>query len=429
MELPERGMPGGEVLAELERMRADDLDPRSGRLFSLVYEVDEGAAALEELLQTAAGLYLHENALNPLVFTAAGRIQQDVVDITATLLGGDDPGAGGEVGGWMTSGGTESILMAVKAARDEARATRAADHPSVTAPRIVLPTTAHAAFSKAAHYFGLETVRVPVRDDYRADVDAMAAAATDRTVLVVGSAPQYPQGVIDPIPELAALAASMGAGCHVDACMGGFVLPFLEMDGLDVGPWDLRVPGVTSMSADVHKYGYSAPKGASVVLYRTEALRRRQAFVFDGWLGGFYASSGVAGSRPVAPCAAAWAALHALGREGYVRLARTAYDGRVALAAGVEALPGLAVVGRPEVTLCAFGARDPSVLDTFAVGDALRARGWYFDRQGPPESLHATVTAGNAPRVPELLADLAACVVEVGDRRSADRSTQYASLE
>ena len=238
----------------------------------------------------------------------------------------------------------------------------------------MLATSAHAAFAKAAHYFGVKAVRVSVRDDFRVDVDAMAAAVNDHTVLVVGSAPQYPQGVVDPIEDIAALALDAGVLCHVDACMGGFVLPFLVKAGKPIPPFDFRVPGVTSMSADVHKYGY-ANKGVSVVLYRDEALRKRQAFVFSDWLGGFYASSGVAGSKPTSPYAAAWAVLHYIGEEGYIRLATEAYDGRIALEQGVRAIPGLTVVGSPESTLCAIAASDPEALDIFLVGDELRKAG------------------------------------------------------
>jgi glutamate/tyrosine decarboxylase-like PLP-dependent enzyme len=406
-----------DVLHALDALRGDDLDWRTGRVFSMVYDAGED---VEHLLQDAARLYSTENALNPLAFPSTGRMQQDIVDIAADLLGGTEVDG---VTGWMTSGGTESILMAVKTARDHARATR-----DETAPEMVLATTAHAAFSKAAHYFGVEEVRVPVGEDYRVDVPAMSAAITDHTVLVVGSAPQYPQGVMDPISEIAALAADAGALCHVDACMGGFVLPFLVKAGRPIPPFDFRVPGVTSLSADVHKYGY-ANKGASVVLYRDESLRKRQAFVFRDWLGGFYASSGVSGSKPTSPYAAAWAVLHYLGEDGYQRLAEQAFDGRVALEAGVRAVPGLTVVGEPEVTLCAIAAEDPAALDVFLVGDELRARGWYFDRQSPPDSLHATVQASNVPNIASLLADLTEVVAAVGARRTADRSTEYASLE
>jgi len=244
----------------------------------------------------------------------------------------------------------------------------------------------------------------------------------------VASAPSYPQGVVDPVPELAALASERGILCHVDACMGGFLLPFLERLGHVDLPWDFRVPGVTSISADVHKYGY-APKGVSTVTYRTRELRRYQTFVFDGWLGGAYGSPAMAGTRPAGPLAAAWAVLHHLGEEGYLRLADAAWGAARTLEAGVKAVPGLAVRGEPDATLLAFGAEDPAALDVFAVADVLGARGWYLDRQTPPDSLHATVTAGHAESVDELVADLAEAVAEVGGGRTTDRSTTYATLE
>ncbi|HZB71653.1 MAG TPA: aminotransferase class V-fold PLP-dependent enzyme [Acidimicrobiales bacterium] len=415
MPLPSTGTPAPEVLAALADLKAGDRDWRAGRVFSLVYSAGE---EVHELLEAASALYLSENALNTEVFPSLRRIQADILDAVAGLLGGVEG-----LAGVTTSGGTESILMAVKAAREWGRAERGIESPSM-----VLATSAHAAFAKASHYFGVRSIRVPVGDDYRADAGAMAAAIEPDTVLVVASAPSYPQGVIDPVPELAALAAERGLLCHVDACMGGFVLPFLERLGHVDQPWDFRVPGVTSISADVHKYGY-APKGISTVTYRDRALRRYQTFVFDGWLGGAYGSPSMAGTRPAGPLAAAWAVLHHLGEEGYLRLAGAAWGAARTLEAGVRAVPGLAVRGEPDATLVAFGAADPEALDVFAVGDELAARGWYLDRQTPPDSLHATVTAGHAASVDELVADLADAVAAVGGGRAGDRSTTYATLE
>lgn len=412
--LPQSGMNQSEIIDALCAMRTDDVRWQDGRTFGMVYDAGPEAHAV---LDEVASMFLHDNALNTVAFPSLGAIQRDVVGITADLLHGED------AAGFMTSGGTESILMAVKAARERARHER-----GVTEPEIVLPVSAHAAFHKAAHYFGLTVRRVPVRDDWRADVDAAADLVNDRTALVVGSAPQYPQGVIDPIPELAALAASVGANFHTDACMGGFVLPFMEMLGHPIPPWDFRVEGVTSISADVHKLGY-APKGASVILHRTKDLRRYQTFVFEDWLGGFYASPNMQGTRPALPMACAWAILHHLGVDGYCALTRTTIETRVKLVDGVRAIPGLSVLGEPEAQLVAIAAEDPEVLDVFAVGDALAARGWFHDRQKPPDTLHATVSAGNAPVIDEYLADLRACVAEVGGERLADRSTNYATLE
>jgi glutamate/tyrosine decarboxylase-like PLP-dependent enzyme len=414
--LPTQGLPGPEVLARLTEMRAGDVRWQEGRTFGMVYDAGPEAHAV---LEAVAALFLHDNALNTLAFPSLGQIQKDVVGITADLLHGP------EAAGFLTSGGTESILLAVKAARDRARAER-----GITDPEMVVPISAHAAFHKAAHYFGLTLRKVPVRDDWRCDVDAAAELINDRTVLVVGSAPQYPQGVVDPIPELAALAVEAGASFHTDACMGGFVLPFMERLGHDVPPWDFRVDGVTSISADVHKLGY-APKGVSVILHRDKELRRHQTFVFDDWLGGFYASPGMQGTRPALPMACAWAILHHLGAEGYLDLTRKTIETRIRMTEGVRAIPGLTVVGEPEAHLMAIAA-DPSTgpsIDVFALGDALQARGWFHDRQKPPDSLHATVSAGNAPVVEQYLDDLRACAAEVGTDRVDDRSTSYATLE
>ncbi len=417
MKLPERGMSKIEILGALEAKRGNDARWQDGRTFGMVYDA---GPELHEVVEEVARMFLHDNALNPMAFPSLGEIQSEVVGITADLLHAP-PGAAG----FMTSGGTESILCAVKAARERGRKER-----GVTRPEIVLAESAHAAFHKAAHYFFLDVRKVPVRADFRADVDAMAAAVNENTVLVVGSAPQYPQGVIDPIAELAAVAQSVGASFHVDACMGGFVLPFMEMLGYDVAPWDFRVEGVTSISADLHKLGY-APKGASVILHRTKELRSYQTFVFDGWLGGFYGSPAMQGTRPALPMATAWATLHHIGVEGYKRLTKLAVDARERMEQGVRGIEGLDVVGQPETHLLAITAARgwEDRLDVFALGDALQRRGWFHDRQKPPDSLHATVSAGNAGVIDDYLSDVRECVAAVVGERVGDRSTNYATLE
>ena len=415
--LGREGMSRDEVLAALAAMRTSDKDWRNGRCFALVFHAGD---EVEEIAREASVMYLAENGLNPMAFPSLGRMQEEVVDVLADLTHGRSDGR--EAAGFMTSGGTESILLAVRAARDRARIERGIEQPN-----LVLGVSAHAAFHKAAHDYGLEVRKVPVREDWRVDTTAMAEAIDERTALVVGSAPQYPQGVIDPIPEIAALAARAGTSCHVDACMGGFVLPFMERLGHPVAPWDFRVEGVTSISADVHKLGYS-PKGASVLLHRTEAMRRHQVFLFDDWLGGFYASSGLLGTRAAGPIAAAWAVIHFLGEAGYLRLVDTTLDATRRMVAGVRAIPGLRVLGEPDAHLVAIAAIDPDALDIFAVMDVLAARGWHLDRQRPPDSIHATVSAGTAAAVDPFLADLRDAVTAVGDRRTEDRSTDYAPL-
>jgi sphinganine-1-phosphate aldolase len=414
--MPQHGRPRGEVMQELLHMKEGDQDWRGGRVFSLVYSAGD---EVHELLQDALSLYSAENGLNVLAFPSIGTMQHDIVSITATLLGADDPASGGAVEGYLTSGGTESLLQAVKTARDVARKERGIAHPQVVAAE-----SAHAAFTKAADYFDVELIRVPVGPDFRVDIDAMADACSEATIMVIGSAPTYPQGVVDPIADIAALALERWILCHVDACMGGFLLPFLtRLERFDE-PFDFRVPGVTSMSADVHKYGY-ASKGVSVILYRTHDLARHQVFATSDWLGGFYASTAVAGTRPAGPIAAAWAALMHIGSDGYCELTRTAHDAALALRSGIESIDGLAVRGDPPATVIAFGAEDPGSLDIFAVGDRLHADGWYLDRQNRPDALHATVHAGSAATVPFLVDDLRRAVKAVGSARAQDRSTTY----
>ena len=270
MSLPEHGVGRDEVLARLDAMRANDVDWRSGRAFTLAYHAGDDVL---ELQADAFVRFMDDNGLNPDAFPSSRQLQAEVVAMTASLL--DAPP---DAAGFLTTGGTESLLMAVKAARERGRKER-----GISEPEMVLPTSAHAAFDKAAHYFGVEAIRVPVADDFRADPDAMADAVNDNTVLVVGSAPQYPQGVIDPIAAIAAIAKERSISCHVDACMGGITLPMLERLGYAIPPWSFRVEGVTSISVDLHKYGYTA-KGASVhrapdarAARRPDVLHRRLA--------------------------------------------------------------------------------------------------------------------------------------------------------
>jgi glutamate/tyrosine decarboxylase-like PLP-dependent enzyme len=419
--MPEKGLPRGEVMQQLLALKQGDQDWRGGRVFSLVYSAGDD---VHELLSDALALFSAENGLNVLAFPSIGVMQHDIVCNTATLLGADEPEAGGAVEGYLTSGGTESLLQAVKTARDVGR------ERGIGRPSVVAGESAHAAFTKAADYFDVDLVRVPVDGDFRVRAAALDAACTDDTIMVVASAPTYPQGVIDPVADIAALAERRGILCHVDACMGGYLLPFLrELGRLDDGAasdaaFDFRVPGVTSMSADVHKYGYAA-KGVSVILYRDHELARKQLFVTKDWLGGFYASTAMAGTRPAGPIAAAWAVMMHLGREGYMELTRVAHDAARELRRGIEAIDGLDVRGDPPATVLAFGARDPEALDIFAVGERLAADGWYLDRQNRPDSLHATVHAGSAATVPALVDDLRRAVRAVGSTRTERRDTTY----
>jgi sphinganine-1-phosphate aldolase len=415
MALRTTGLSQDETLLALDAMKADDVRWRDGRAFTLAYNAGEDVLAVAE---AAYRRFSTENALNTDAFPSLRRIQAEVVDIALGWLQGPAGSAG-----FMTSGGTESILLAVKGARQRGRRER-----GITRPNVVLPTSAHAAFEKACYYFGLESRRIAVGTDWRADPAAMEAAIDDETVLVVASAPQYPQGVIDPVEAIAAIAGARNISCHVDACMGGVTLGYLARLGHPIPPWNFAVEGVTSMSVDLHKFGYTA-KGASVIAYRTKALRADQTYVTDNWLGGVYGSSGILGTKSGGAMGAAWAVLNFLGDEGYLRLTAAARRATEEIVAGVRERPLLALRAEPDATLVAIGASDPETLDVNAVAEALWRRGWYVDRQGPPPSLHLTVNAIHDGKVREFLADLDASVAEVVTASATGETGRYGSVE
>ncbi len=411
--LPAAPVPHERLLSTMKRMGNDDADWRGGRCFSLVYHASDAHAAF---LKEAHAVFFEENGLNPMAFKSLKRMESEVVRMTCSLFHGD-----ARTCGTMTSGGTESLLLVVKTARDMARKTR-----GVRRPEVVMPATGHVAFDKAAHYFGVKIRRARVGDDYRVDVDHVRSLINKNTVLIVGSAPQYPHGVVDPIEELGALAQERGVPLHVDACVGGFLLPFLEKLGRPLPLWDFRVPGVTSISADLHKYGYAA-KGASVLVYRSLDMLKHQFFVATEFPGGIYASPTIPGTRPGGPIAAAWAGMLALGEEGYLALAEKSAAAADALRAGIERL-GLELIGAPHATIVTWRARDVS---TYAVADALEDRGWHADRQQNPECIHLTVTANHAPVVERYLADLAAALDEVRAdpaRKSRGNAAMYGMM-
>lgn len=401
------------VFAELAELHARDVDWKSGRVFSLAYFAGDEILSVAE---RAYAMFSSANGLNTDAFPSLRRLQSDVVVRVISWLNGDEQAAG-----FMTSGGTESLLLAVEGARRRARIER-----GVVSPNMVLPTSAHAALEKAASYFGVESRRIPVRDDWRADVEAMAEAVDDNTVLLVGSAPQYPQGVIDPIADIAAIGLRHEINVHVDACMGGVVLPFLERLGETLPLWDLRVPGVTSVSVDLHKYGYSA-KGASVLIHRTKSLRAHHTFVTDNWLGGLYGSSGILGTKSGGPIASAWAVMEYLGDAGYLDLASRSRAACLRLADAISTSPDLELRAQPESTLLSFGARDG--IDIFALADVLAERNWYVDRQGPPPSLHCTVHAGHEATIDAFVDDLTSAVAGIDRTSAAGRMGSYGTVE
>lgn len=390
--IPEQGLDKTQLLSTMETFREGDASWKTGRTFSMVYFAGEEHLAF---LKNAHNLFFSENGLNPMAFRSLQKMEREVVQMTASMLNGPSSAVG-----TMTSGGTESILLAVKTYRDKARA----EKPWVKRPEILAPTTLHVAFDKACHYFDVTLKHAPLADDFRVDVDAMRAMVNKNTILLAASAPQYPHGVIDPITDVAALARAHDLPMHVDACVGGFILPWVEKAGYPLPPFDFRVDGVTSMSADVHKYGFAA-KGASVLLYRDMNFLRHQFFVATDWPGGIYASPTMPGTRPGGAIAAAWASLMAMGEHGFVEQARGAMEAAKKLRDGIDAIDGLRVLGEPVATIVTYASNDKRI-DIFAVADRLADRGWSIDRQQHPSCIHCTVTGHHLGVVDEYLRDV-----------------------
>lgn len=388
--LPPQGRQKQDLFAEMRQLKQKDVRWKEGRVFSLVFYAGE---ELLEVIQEAHRLFMSENGLNPGAFPSLRKFETEVVAMVAALLQGDE-----QVVGNMTTGGTESILLAVKTARDFARVR----FPQLKDPEIVLPISAHPAFEKACHYFGLTPVHVPLREDFRADVSAYKRALSQKTVLGVGSAPAYPHGVMDPIEELSELCRERQIPFHVDACVGGLMLPFVRKLGYPVREFDFRLPGVTSISADLHKYGYTA-KGASTVLYRSAELWRHQFYVYTDWPGGIYPSPTMTGTRAGGTIAAAWAVMNYLGESGYLEIAREVMEATRWLMEEVRQIPGLQVLSTPEMSIFAIASE---TLDIYAVGDEMTLRGWHLDRQQNPACLHLTVNHGHVQSTGQFISDL-----------------------
>lgn len=381
---PEKGRPRAEILAELETMaREEDGFWQSGQCSGTMYC---GDTAHYEFQNRAFALFSHVNALQRDICPSATRFEGEITAMALDLMHADAIAAhhpGARPRGSVTSGGTESIITAVLMYRDRARAEK-----GITRPQMILPRTAHPAFEKGGHLFGVEVVHAPVDPETTlVDVDFVRDHITADTVMIVGSACNYPYGTIDPIAELSELALAHDVGLHVDACLGGFVLPFGEELGYDIPPFDFRLPGVTTISADTHKYGYGL-KGTSVLLYRDKSLRDHVYFMTPDWPGGKYNSPGIAGSRSGGLLAAAWASLVSLGREGYLRYAEAIFRTAFAMQDAVRAHPELTMMGKP--TFCFSFRSEP--FDIYHINDFMKTRGWRFNGQQYPNAIHMCVT-------------------------------------
>ena len=411
MKLNQSGRATEEIIEELRGMRSLDPDYKDGKLWSLVYYLGEDYTSF---LNEAYHLFFSANGLNPGAFKSLKQLEKKIISIVAGILHGDD-----QVCGVVTSGGTESCLLAVKTYRDFARAEK-----GIRKPEMVVPDTAHVAWLKGAEYFGIKLHRVPALPGGGADVQAMKRKVNRNTIMLLGSAPEYPHGMIDPIAELGELAEKKSIPLHVDACVGGFLLPFMEKLGHDIPEFDFRIPGVTSISADIHKYGFAA-KGASSILYRHQKHFNHQVFVFENWPGGIFASPALLGTRPGGAYAAAYAALEAQGEQGYMELARKAMQATDALKKGIQKM-GLQIIADPKTTLFAFRSEDPAV-DMFAVADLMEKKGWYIDRLQKPDALHAMVTPEHLNVVDGYLEDLQESVEHAKAHPELSKSGQAAT--
>lgn len=394
MQIPRKGLGQADIMALLDQAGTADLPWREGKTFAYVYE---GGRDVEEVAKAAYMRFLTENALDPTVYPSLLKFETEIVAMAIAHLRGDADCVGN-----FTSGGTESCLLAVKAARDHARKVR-----GIAEPHMVLPVTAHACFQKAAHYFDMAVTLVPVDPaTFKVRPDDMAAAIRPETILMVGSACQYAHGVIDPIADLGQLALERNLLLHVDGCIGGFILPYFRRLGAPVPDFDLSVPGVTSISMDLHKYAY-APKGASVVLYRSKELRRHQIFTAATWTGYSVINPTIQSTKSGGPLAAAWALLHYLGDEGYMRFAERTLKATRAIASAIRANPHVRLLAEPESSLIAFAADDFSV---FPIVDIMRKKGWFVQPQlgymGSRANIHLSIDQSTLDLVPQFLPDL-----------------------
>jgi sphinganine-1-phosphate aldolase len=396
---PAQGRPVDEILSELAARKAGDTDWQGGRSPAFVFKAEE---SVDTIGREAFMRYFAENALGSgSAFPSVKGMEQAVIDMALDLFSAPPDAAG-----FMSTGGSESILLAVHTARRVAREQRGDPRHH---GNLVAPETLHPAFDKAADLMDLEIRRVPVRPDLRADVSGLAAAIDADTVMLVGSAPNFPYGMIDPIDELSELALSRGVWLHVDACVGGYLAPFARRLGRPVPAFDFSLPGVRSISADLHKYGF-CPKPSSTVLYRDAAQAARQAFQFAGWPAGRFMTTTVVGTRPAGGVAASWAVLNHLGIDGYLRVAERLLGGIDAYRRELGAIAGIEVIGQPDLAIVAYGSRE---LDPYAIGLRLGDRGWLPSLLRRPRAVHRMMSMLHLDSLPQYLADLRAVVDEL----------------
>ena len=390
--IPREGIPVEELFSKIQERKKADVNWKEGKVWSLVYHVDDNHL---ENIKEAYNQYFSESYVNPFAFQSAQQMEKEVIRMTANLLHGSTSAVG-----TMTSGGTESIFLSVYTHRERAKSKK----PGLKTPEIILPASAHPAFVKAAHILGLKVRKIGLDLQFRADPVAIEKAINANTILVVVSAPSYPHGILDPVEAVAAIAQKHRKPLHVDSCIGGFMLPWVEQLGYPVSKWDFRIPGVSSISADVHKFGYGS-KGASVLLFRDMDFLKHQFFITTDWPGGIYASSTFLGSRSCGPIAAAWTAMNSLGQEGYLKITRQIMVGVQQLQTGLAAIPEIQLVGKPVMNILAYNTENNRP-DIFVIADQMEKKGWSIDRQQKPNCIHMTIMPQHIPIIVQYLDDL-----------------------
>ena len=418
MNIPPQGLSKREILQTLQAFKSRDLDWSAGKVLAYVYHPGEDPA---DVTREAYVTFLSENGLDPTVFPSLLKLEMDVVRAVINLLRGDSNAVG-----HLTTGGTESIMLAVKTARDKARA----DHPEISQPEMILPRSAHAAFHKAAHYLSVKPVLLDIDPQtFKVRAEEMRAAITPNTVLLVASAPNYSQGVIDPIAEIAEVAQEHKLLFHVDACVGGLHLSFMRKLGYEVPDFDFTVPGVTSISTDLHKYGYAA-KGCSAIMYRSKDIRKYQIFASTDTTGYTLINPTMLSSKTGGPMAGAWAILNFLGEAGYRDIVRRVQEAAHKLMQGIQAIDGLQVLGEP--AMCMFSFKSDTI-NVYQLADEMSKRGWYLQGQFStpltPRNLHISVSQGTVHNVDTLLEDLRECVVIVKGAAPVDTAAIQAIVK
>ena len=418
MTLNEKGISKREIFTQLKQKQTQDFDWRTGRIFCSVYPAGK---EIEEIAKEAYTMFLTENPVDPTLFPSLRDMETEVVAMCSDVLQG-----GKEAVGSLTTGGTESILLAIKTAKNRAKAL----NPTQTEFEIIIPYSIHSAFFKACDYFEVKPVVIPLTEDFKADAKAVENAITNNTILIAASAPSYVFGVVDPIREIGEIAIKNNLLFHIDACIGGVVLGFNRLAGMkNVPEFDFSIPGVTSISMDLHKYGYTA-KGCSVLMHKDKTYRKHQYYACSEWTGYTLVNTTILSTKTGGPIAAAWAVMKFLGQDGYCDISRITMDTTARFISGINAIDGLKVVGNPEVSLFSFTTTKGNPYDLF---DELNDKGWFVQFQLSndycPANFHLTVSKIHEGLVDEFLLDLKTCVEKVQKKGLVKKATEKVTIE